>query len=77
MKLYSDIDIVVFLNDVKKCKNEVFFETDEGDKLNLKSALSQYVFFVADNNFKIIEKGQLMFEDEDLGILKKYLSYND
>ncbi|MDF2587271.1 MAG: hypothetical protein K0S41_1112 [Anaerocolumna sp.] len=44
MHLKTDIDITQFLLQVKKCENDVFYETLEGDILNLTSALSQYVF---------------------------------
>lgn len=73
MRLNKNIDIVSFLNDVKKCNGEVLFETKEGDRLNLKSALSQYVFFIADTKDLIIQKGELTFNNENYDILEKYL----
>ena len=42
---YSTIDLKNFLEDVKKCENEVFFESTEGDKLALHSALSQFILY--------------------------------
>lgn len=72
MKLFKNIDTISFLEDVKKCSGEVFFESEEGDRLNLKSTLSQYIFFVADFNYKVLEKGKLSFDDTDFEILKKY-----
>ena len=44
MLLRQDIDIIKFLQQVKRCRDEVLFETTEGDRLNLTSTLSQYVF---------------------------------
>jgi hypothetical protein len=44
MYLQTNIDITQFLLTIKKCNSDVFFETVEGDCLNLKSALSQYIF---------------------------------
>ncbi|KAB1438679.1 polya polymerase [Candidatus Galacturonibacter soehngenii] len=44
MYLKRDIDIKNFLLQVTKCAEDVFFETTEGDVLNLSSTLSQYVF---------------------------------
>lgn len=35
----NDIDIDKFVQALNKCKGDVWLETDEGDKLNLKSAL--------------------------------------
>ena len=40
MKLKQNIDVNAFLEAAKKCDNEVFFQTTEGDILNLKSLLS-------------------------------------
>ncbi len=44
MILKQDIDTIKFLQQVKTCRDEVIFETTEGDRLNLTSTLSQYVF---------------------------------
>ena len=43
-KLKKDTDLAKFLIAVKACKNDVFFDSNEGDILNLASTLSQYVF---------------------------------
>ena len=45
MHLKQEIELKNFLLQVKKCNNDVFYETTEGDILNLSSALSQYVFY--------------------------------
>lgn len=44
MHLKENVDIQNFLLQIKKCNDDVFYETTEGDILNLSSALSQYVF---------------------------------
>lgn len=44
MKLKPTADIPSFLHAVKYCQDEVYFTTPEGDVLNLKSILSQFVF---------------------------------
>lgn len=44
MHLKQNIDLKNFLLQIKKCSDDVFYETTEGDVLNLSSALSQYVF---------------------------------
>ena len=46
MRLKNDVNLVDFLNQVQKCKYDVYMETVEEDKLNLKSVLSQYLFVV-------------------------------
>lgn len=38
-----DVDVPAFLKVLDECKGKVFLVTDEGDRLNLKSKLSQLV----------------------------------
>ncbi len=38
-----DIDVADFIKTVDSCKGNVFLETEEGDCLNLKSKLCQFV----------------------------------
>lgn len=45
MKLTNIKDINKFFEVVNKCKGDVKLVTDEGDVLNLKSTLTQYVSF--------------------------------
>ena len=45
MHLKANINIVEFLEQVKKCDGEVLYETPEGDRIALKSTLSQYIVF--------------------------------
>ena len=54
MRLKEGIDLVAFFRRVKECKGDVFLETEEGDQLNLKSALSQYVFVVLTEQREIL-----------------------
>ncbi|MBD5549745.1 MAG: hypothetical protein HDQ96_01010 [Lachnospiraceae bacterium] len=44
MKLKPDINVPDFLQAVQSCVGEVFFITSEGDHLNMKSTLSQFIF---------------------------------
>lgn len=44
MKLKENINIPAFLQTVQQCKADVLFVTVEGDRLNLRSMLSQFVF---------------------------------
>lgn len=46
-KLKKQISISDFINTVKKCTGDVRLTTQEGDLLNLKSALCQYIFVFA------------------------------
>lgn len=43
MKLKENIDMMAFLNHAKDCTGDVFFHSAEGDILNLKSLISQYM----------------------------------
>lgn len=49
-----DIDVSEFLNVLDTCKGNVFLITHEGDKLNLRSKLSQLVGLT-----KLIEGGKI------------------
>jgi len=43
MKLNSEIEILEFLNAVKRTKDNVYLKSMAGDCYNMKSALSKYV----------------------------------
>ena len=45
--LKRPIDTIAFINDVRNCSGDVFLQTKEGDRLNLKSSLCQYIFAFA------------------------------
>ena len=67
-------DIPAFLNQVKVCHGDVYFKTDEGDSLNLKSVLSTYVFAVLMNSPELIQNGKVICDDEhDYELLQSYL----
>ncbi len=74
MHIKQDVDILKFLIEIKRCRSEVFFETPDGDRLALKSALSQYIFCIAVNDPELLSEGTLWFEDDsDKIILQPYL----
>lgn len=75
MTIKESFDIPTFLNQVKECSGEVFFKTDEGDCLNLKSVLSTYVFAVLLQNPELMQNGKVICVDErDYRLLHPYLS---
>ena len=75
MSIKEFTDIPAFLNQVKACRGDVYFKTDEGDSLNLKSVLSTYVFAVLINSPELIQNGKVICEDErDYELLQSYLS---
>lgn len=43
MKIMSVKNVENFLKTVNECSGDVYLETEEGDSLNLKSKLTQYV----------------------------------
>lgn len=59
MRLREDVDIMEFLSAVKKCRGEVFFETEDGDSLNLKSLLSEYLFSMVASNRNYVLSGKV------------------
>ena len=50
-----DVEVQAFLAEIDKCEGNVFLVTDEGDRLNLKSKLSQLTGL-----FKLVEGGKLV-----------------
>ena len=73
MKLQNITNIEGFFDVVDSCKGKVELVTDEGDRLNLKSKLSQYVSLTklfADA--EIPELDLVVYEAEDI---KKFISF--
>ncbi|MDR1642934.1 MAG: hypothetical protein LBC41_12195 [Clostridiales bacterium] len=44
MRLRAGINYPLFLKEVKMCKGDIFYTTSEGDRFNLRSVLSEFVF---------------------------------
>ena len=69
----NTIDLKEFLEDVKKCENEVFFESTEGDKLALHSALSQFILYSICNQPQLSANALIRcFGEHDREILLPY-----
>jgi len=74
MKLNPNCDFTNFMNTVYQCCDDVFFETAEGDVLNLKSDLCRYVFAVVVSKPHLLEHGTLRCKNAaDACLLKEYL----
>jgi len=77
MKFNNLTDIDGLFSVIDKCEGKVELVTDEGDRLNLKSKLCQYVSFA-----KIISEGKIKemeivaYEAEDTQKLLDYM-FND
>ena len=73
MYLKPDINLPEFFQAVHTCRGEVLFETPEGDRLNLKSALSQFVFTAAVAGQLRALNGRLSYDQEDEPCLAPFL----
>lgn len=73
MKLKKNVDILSLMDAVQKCRFDVYFDTAEGDHLDLKSTLSQFVFAsaVAAKLSKL--EAEIRCRKEDLPILRPFL----
>lgn len=74
MKVKNIKDVDKFFEVVDSCVGKVELVTDEGDRLNLKSKLSQYVSLAnvfSDGTIKEIEI--IAYEKEDVDKLMKYM----
>ena len=52
MKLANITEVNDFLRTVDRCKGEVWLESSDGNKINLKSKLSQYIAISALINYE-------------------------
>ncbi len=74
MELKKNTDVVDFLKIVSQCRGEVTYSTPEGDQLNLKSVLSQYVFGVLAARPDMLRTGKITCEfPEDYQTLQGFL----
>lgn len=64
-----------FITAVQQCKGSVIFQTTAGDRMDLKSTLSQLCFAAAVSTKNLLKEGTLTCtEPADLALLKKYLT---
>ena len=74
MHLKSDADITKFLLSIKHCEDAVYYESNEGDILNLASTLSQYVFCSIANRPDLWSNGIIRCDNEkDYQVLEAFL----
>lgn len=75
MKLKENINLVEFLKQTRNCRSEVYLETEDENKLNLKSVLSQYVVVAMSGQRELLENAQVVCkEDADYQALSEYLT---
>lgn len=74
MKLRKDAKLAAFILVAQKCAGEVLFITPDGDRLNLKSTLSQFVFSVAIGSTISLHTGEVLCElPDDYALLEEYI----
>ncbi len=74
MKVQNITDIEGFFKVIDECKGKVELVTGEGDRLNLKSKLSQYVSMAnIFSNGEIPELEIIAYEREDTDRLIKFM----
>ncbi|MBD5529946.1 MAG: polya polymerase [Lachnospiraceae bacterium] len=74
MKIKKNINVEAFLENVRKCEGNVYFKTLEGDMLNLKSLLSQYILMSIIDNDELMGNGVIDCSMEsDVVLLGQYL----
>ena len=77
MKVHNITDIEKFFEVIDSCAGKVELVTGEGDRLNLKSKLSQYVSMAnIFSNGEIPELEIIAYEKEDIDKLVSYMFNN-
>lgn len=77
MKVQNITDIDKFFEVIDSCEGKVELVTGEGDRLNLKSKLSQYVSMAnIFSNGEIPELELLAYEPEDINKLVNFMMNN-
>ena len=72
------IDVNKFLEAISKCKGDVYLVTDEGDRLNLMSKLSQLIGIANIIKGGVVEKAHLECDNpEDESMLFRFNLYGD
>ena len=65
MRLKENADLIRFLEKGKECEHDVYFYTGEGDKLNLKSTLSQFLFSAVAAEDEMLKRGKVLCDDPE------------
>lgn len=74
MKINNIVNPKKFFETLERCKGRVELITDEGDRLNLKSKLCQYIALTQMFTEGEIENVEIVLsEPEDLALLADYL----
>ena len=72
--LKNETDLAEFVRRVQDCRADVFFVSEEGDRLNLRSELSKYLFVTASAR-GLLSNGTIECQNgEDFAVLRDYLT---
>lgn len=72
--LKEDIDKVAFLKAVQRCRGGVLMVTDQGDRIDLKSTLSSYLFAVMTREEMRENPFAILLAEGDFDRLAAYLA---
>lgn len=74
MYIRNDIDLQDFFKKIAFCSGAIYFDTKEGDHLNLKSQFSQLILSILYSKNNALSWGTISFEKEsDYSVLKGFL----
>lgn len=74
MRLKDGFDIHSFVKATENCTGQIFFHTSEGDILNIKSLISEYLMVSILCNKSLLKDSQVICtQDEDYQVLKDFL----
>lgn len=77
MKLKKNTDLKLFMQTVRTCSCDVYYESQEGNRLNLNSTLSGYIFTASALDREFLEKGEIVCGDEtDFKKIKAFVETN-
>ncbi|MBY0217809.1 hypothetical protein [Paenibacillus illinoisensis] len=66
MRLKADVKLTDLIHRAKLCKEDVYYQTEEGDVLNLKSFLTQYLLqSIAYSDASLLAGGQIVCMNEE------------
>ncbi len=66
-------DMTALLKRVELCRGEILFEAENGDKMDLKSQLSRYLFLTLRPSEAYIRNGWISCDEQDAALLGEYL----
>ena len=74
MFLKSDADIIKLIKSVRQCKGDVHLLTEEGDNMNLKSKICQYVAIAMVAKPELLVRAQIVCDNkEDEPVLGEFV----